>query len=148
MVRSMPSKLRWRVAGWVAGSFRIYYHWATGTRTLSLYQALQTDTLKWNVRCPHCRRIIWQDNLNWNVRCLLLFLKHLRILCGVPTLIWTSDQMSQIGMCGVPSPPNFQTSFQFGCQSSSTCISKWGTPNWDCHWFYCQLLFYSQLDIS
>ena len=28
--------------------------------------------------------------------------KYLRILCGVPTLVITSDQMIQIGMCGVP----------------------------------------------
>ena len=59
-------------------------------------------TLKWNVRCPPPRP-----------------LKHLRALCGVPTLVWksvhitsirmcgvrpfwASDQMSQIGMCGVP----------------------------------------------
>ena len=30
--------------------------------------------------------------------------KFLWILCGVPTLVWTSDQMFQIGMCGVPPP--------------------------------------------
>ena len=61
-----------------------------------------------------------------------LLLKHLRILCGVPTLVWTSDQMTQIEMCGVPPPPNYQTSYHFGCQSSSTCISECGTPSWAC----------------
>ena len=30
-----------------------------------------------------------------------LLQKYLRILCGVPTLVITSDQMIQIGMCGV-----------------------------------------------
>ena len=57
--------------------------------------------------------------------------KHLRILWGVPALVWTSVYMSQIGMCSVP-PTNSQTSYQFSCQSSSTYISEWGTPSWAC----------------
>ena len=32
------------------------------------------------------------------------------ILCSVPTLVWTTDQITPIGMCGVPSPPASQTS--------------------------------------
>ena len=31
-----------------------------------------------------------------------------------------------------PPPPNSQTSYQFSCQSSSTCISECGTPSWAC----------------
>ena len=31
-----------------------------------------------------------------------LLLKHLRILCGVPILVCTSDQIPSIGMCGDP----------------------------------------------
>ena len=55
------------------------------------------------------------------IRCAVsppLLLKHLRNLCGVPTQVWTSDQIPQIEMCG--------------CQSSSTCISECGTPSWAC----------------
>ena len=66
------------------------------------------------------------------MRCPPLLLKHLRILCGVPTQFGTSDQMTQIEMCGVPPPPNYQTSYHFGCQSSSTYISECGTPSWAC----------------
>ena len=62
-----------------------------------------------------------------------LLLKHLRILCGGPTLVWTSDQMTQIEMCGFPPPPNYHTSYHFGCQSSSPCISECGTPSWACY---------------
>ena len=40
-----------------------------------------------------------------------LLLKHLRNLCSVPTQVWTSDQLTQIEMCGVPPPPNYQTSY-------------------------------------
>ena len=58
-------------------------------------------------------------------------LKHLRTLCGVPTLVWTSDQMSQIGMLGVH-PPNSQISYQFSCQFSTTFISECGTSSWAC----------------
>ena len=42
---------------------------------------IRPDTLKWNVRCPPP-----------------LLLKYLRILCGVPNLVLTSDQMFQIGL--------------------------------------------------
>ena len=71
-----------------------------------------------------------------------------RSLCSVPILVWTSDQITSMGMCGVPPyfehltrcpnlkcavvsppPPNSQTSYQFGCQSSLTCISECGTPS-------------------
>ena len=45
-----------------------------------------------------------------------LLLKHLRILCGVPTLVWTSDQITSIGMCGVP-PPCFGNILEFGAVS-------------------------------
>ena len=58
-----------------------------------------------------------------------LLLKHLWILCVVPTLVWPSDQMSQMEMCGVP-PPNSQTSYQFSWHFSSTCILECGTPSW------------------
>ena len=54
------------------------------------------------MRCPHPSLNIWPDNLNWNVQCPPLLRKYLRILCGVPTLVKTSGQMIQIGMCGVP----------------------------------------------
>ena len=46
--------------------------------------------------------------------------------CGIPTLVLTSDQMFQIGLV---SPNRIQTSVQFGCQSSSTCIYECGTPS-------------------
>ena len=62
--------------------------------------------------------------------------KIFRSLCGVHTQVRTSDQMPQMGMCGVP-PPNSQTSYQFGCQSSSTCISECGTPSWACFCILC-----------
>ena len=41
----------------------------------------------------HPRFNIWPDTLDWNVQCPPPFLlcKHLSILCGVPTLVWTSD---------------------------------------------------------
>ena len=79
------------------------------------------------------------------------------ILCGVPTLVWRSDQIPSNGMCGVPPlllkrtlrnvpthvwtsdakcigmfgvpPTNFHTSYQFSCQSSSPCILECGTPS-------------------
>ena len=73
-------------------------------------------------------------------------------MCGVPpplpasqtsydfvrclTLVWTSDQITQIEMCSVPPPPNYQTYYHFGCQSTSTCISKFGTPSWACFKYY------------
>ena len=34
-----------------------------------------------------------------------------RALCGVPTLVWTSDQITSIGMCGVPPPHATLTSW-------------------------------------
>ena len=42
------------------------------------------------------------DMLISNVRCLLLPLKHFKILCDVPTLVWISDQIPSNGMCDVP----------------------------------------------
>ena len=44
-----------------------------------------------------------------------------------PHIVWKSDQISQIRMCGVPTQ-NSQTSYQFSCQSSPTCIFECGTP--------------------
>ena len=43
------------------------------------------ESLKWNVQCPPPR-----------------LLKHLRTLCGVPTLLRTSGQIPISWMCGVP----------------------------------------------
>ena len=57
--------------------------------------------------CPNPSLNLWPDKLNWNAQCPppTLLLKHLKIFCGVPTLAWTSDHMSQIGMCVLPPPP-------------------------------------------
>ena len=39
-----------------------------------------------------------------------MLFKHLRILCGVPTLVLTSDYISQIGMYNAP--PNSEIYYQ------------------------------------
>ena len=54
------------------------------------------------MRCPHLCLNFWPNTLKLNVRCPPLLLKHLRILCGVPILVWSSDQMSQNWMWGCP----------------------------------------------
>ena len=96
---STPSKNIW-----------IYFHVRCPHPSLNIW-------ICFYVRCPHPRM--------WNVRCPPpLLLKHLWILCGVPTLTWLADQICSLGMCGVPppcivniwvfcavsSPPTFQTS--------------------------------------
>ena len=80
-----------------------------------------------------------------------LLLKHIWILFGVLSLVWTFNQIPSNGMCGGPpsasrisknlngvptpvwtsyqkSPPSSQTSYQ----SSSTCISECCNPKWAC----------------
>ena len=44
----------------------------------------------------------WICSFNIVLKSIGMLLKHLRILCSVPTLVWTSDQITSIGMCGVP----------------------------------------------
>ena len=63
-----------------------------------------------------------------------LLLKHLKILCSVPTLVWTSGQITLIGMCGVPPlllkylrmlcgvPTLHGTSDQYDKQKTKVCV--------------------------
>ena len=70
---------------------------------------------------------------SWNfVRCPH---PNLKILLDIPNL-------------NVPcSPPNSWTSYQFSCQSSSTCISECGTPSSACCDFYLTLLYHKHYHI-
>ena len=50
----------------------------------------------------HLNLNIRPDMLISNLQCLLLPLKHFKILCDIPTLVWISDQIPSNGMCDVP----------------------------------------------
>ena len=77
-----------------------------------------SQTSKNFVRCPHHSLNIWTDTFNWNVRCPPLLCIQLSILCGVPTLVWTSDQIAPI-IYNVQCPPALLLK-HLSCQSSST----------------------------
>ena len=65
-------------------------------------------------------------------------LKHLRTLCGVPTLFWKHDKMIQNGLCvcGVP-PPNSQTSYKLSWAQLLSLSVALPTPSWAFFLFFC-----------